>query len=96
MSEDIYQQIQHEIKQATNAFGISESVSNDISTAITTRLQRLLGKNTVYFPCLGNSEQRYAAIKADFNGRNHTEVCKKHGISRSTLYRALNDDKMIK
>lgn len=96
MSEDIYQQIQHEIRQVADAFGISESVSGDFSTAITNRLQRLLGKNTVYFPCLGNTEQRYAAIKADFNGRNHTEVCKKHGISRSTLYRAVNDEKMVK
>lgn len=35
--------------------------------------------------------QRYrrGAVLADFNGRNHKDVCRKHGISRQTLYRHL-------
>jgi len=29
------------------------------------------------------------AVRRSFNGRNHREVCRKHDISRRTLYRII-------
>ena len=88
-NNSIYRQIQQETEQAAQGFGIDTKLSRDISAAITNRLRTLFGNSTVYFPGLADQPERYAAIKRDFDGKNHNEVCKKHGISRSTLYRAL-------
>lgn len=89
-NETIYQQIQQEVEQAVQCFGVDSKLSGDMSTAITRRLQKLLGSSTVYFPVFLSRKERYAAIKKDFNGLdNHDEVCKKYGISRRTLYRAI-------
>lgn len=88
MNDDIYQQMHNEIEQAVQFFGVDCRVSADMSASITQRLQRLLRGNAVYFPEKPSTDQRYHAIRRDFTGDNHNEVCKKHGISRSTLYRA--------
>ena len=88
--DTIYQQIQREVEQAVRCFGIDFRVSGDISEAVTRKLQKMFCRNTVYFPLFTSKKERYAAIKRDFNGvDNHDEVCKKHGISRRTLYRAI-------
>lgn len=86
--ENIYQQLQEEVDQAVKSLGMDIDVKSELSKTITARLQRLLGGDTVYFPLL-NRKERNAAIRKDFTGANQNEVCKKYGISRSTLLRAL-------
>lgn len=89
-NDNFYQQIELEVQQAVQEFGLDNQLSGSMAAGITMRLQKLLCKNSIYFRIKVQSKQeRYAAIKRDFNGANHNEVCKKHGISRSTLYRAL-------
>lgn len=90
-NDNIYQQIGQEVQQAVQSLGLDNNLSCGVAEAITKRLQKLFGKNQIYFP--GSSKQDiYAQIRRDFKGDNHNEVCKKHGISRSTLYRALKTD----
>lgn len=88
-TDNIYEQIQHEVRQTVQCFGVGAGVSGDMSAAITARLQKLLGYNTIYFRGTASTAERYAAIRRDFNGVNHESVCKKYGITRRTLYRAL-------
>jgi len=88
-SDNIYQQIVGEVKRVAQHLGMDIRLSDSMALAITLRLQKLFGNNTVYFPRLASPEERRAAIRRDFDGKNHNEVCKKHGISRSTLYRAI-------
>jgi len=35
---------------------------------------------------------RNEAVLREFNGRNHREVCRRHGISKRTLYRILKGE----
>jgi Mor family transcriptional regulator len=92
--DGIYQQIQGEIHQTVRRLGVAADLSNDIAAAITARLQKLLGSSTVYFPGNRSPDQRYEAIRRDFDGRNHNAVCQKYNISLRTLYRALNRKKL--
>lgn len=42
-----------------------------------------------YVPKSGNKAQRDAEVWADFNGKNHQDVIRKHKISRRLLYSIL-------
>ncbi len=89
-NETIYQQIQREVEQAIQCFGIDFRLSGDISAAVTRKLQKRFGSSTVYFTeKTVSTEEHYAAIRRDFDGSNHDEVRKMHGISKRTLYRAI-------
>lgn len=52
-------------------------------------IQKTLGGCDVYIPA-NNTATRNQQILLMYNGRNHTEVCKKYGISLRTLYRVIN------
>ena len=96
-NDTVYRQIQQEVEQAAQGLGVDCHLSGDMAAAITYRLQMLFGSTTVYFPLFTSKKERYAAIKRDFNGvDNHDEVCKKHGISRRTLYRAVGNKSATK
>lgn len=43
----------------------------------------------LYIPKREIVASRDEAIRRDFNGRNHFEVMKKHGVSQRTLYRVI-------
>ncbi|TQE91142.1 MAG: DNA-binding protein, partial [Spiribacter salinus] len=51
-------------------------------------MQLSWGGARLYIPCKDRAA-RDAAIRAEFTGRNHDEVCRRHGISRRTLYRII-------
>lgn len=66
-------------------FGMEEALASCLAEAITRGLRARIGGQEVYVPAPGKRE-RDEAIRREFNGRNLTEVCAKHGISRSRLY----------
>lgn len=74
--------IEHVLQQAKidNAPQLAEQ--------ILTHLRKKFGSSEIYFP-VHDIEQRNTAIKVDFNGRNHAEICRKYHISLRTLYRIL-------
>jgi Mor family transcriptional regulator len=86
----IYKQIQQEVEQTVSGFCVDLKLSGDLSDAITERLKKLLGGNTLYFPARSTmtTKERYIAIAQDFNGRNKEAVCERYGIGHSTLRRA--------
>lgn len=73
------------IREAT---GLHERFAVEISDGILHRLQQRWGGDRIYIPSKDRAA-RDAAIRAAFDGRNHDEVCRRHGISRATLYRIL-------
>ena len=72
--------------------GMLEPFANQLAGAILEGLREdfggstIGGKGSVYIPAPDKSN-RNAAIRAEFNGTNAAEVCKKHGINKTTLYR---------
>lgn len=87
--DDIYSKIMHEITQSVLYFGLDAGLSTDISQAVTERLRKVLGKDTVYFP--EKHADRNAQIRAAYDGRNRKQVCEQFGISQATFYRAIGD-----
>ena len=59
-----------------------------IAGAVFKKLQTNWGGKELYIP-VRNSTPRNQAIRQQFNGRNHAEVCKTHNISLSHLYRII-------
>lgn len=89
MSDDIYSQIQQEIVESAAFLGLGVEISAGLSKSVIERLQKVLGKTTVYFP-EKNASARDALIKAEFNGANRDELMKKYGISsKATFYKAI-------
>ncbi len=52
------------------------------------RLQANWGGRDIYIP-VRDTASRNLAIRAEFNGRNHAEVCRQFDISLSHLYRII-------
>ena len=72
------------------ATGMHEQLATPIASAIVNEMRQRwggarLGRKDIYIPSPDKSK-RNAAIRAEFDGTNATEVCKKHGIRRSRLY----------
>lgn len=61
-----------------------EVISQD--EALVDGLRSRLGGGDVYIPAPDKSA-RNQAIRAEFNGRNMSEVCRRHGVKPSTVYR---------
>lgn len=68
------------------SIGFNDDLAEIIAEKLLVRLQRNWGGRDVYIPAQ-DSKERNQAIKNEFNGVNHVEVCKKYDISLSTLYR---------
>jgi Mor family transcriptional regulator len=67
-----------------------EETAAELSNTVLSRIIEKWGGSELYLPKRPNREKRYAEIKQDFTGVNHQAVCKKHGISLKTLYRAIS------
>lgn len=68
--------------------GLHGSQAIKTADALLRGLMERMGGQGIYIPTTPRSE-RHAAILMDFAGNNAAEVCAKHGISKSTLYRLL-------
>jgi Mor family transcriptional regulator len=64
---------------------VNESIATPIAEAVLDALRDEFAGRALYIPARSKAA-RNAAVLAEFNGRNHAEVCKKHDISRRTLY----------
>jgi Mor family transcriptional regulator len=71
-----------------DSIGLHDRIAAELAANVVKRLQAAWGGKEIYIPA-PDSKERNALIKADFNGKNHVEVCKKHGISLRTLYRVI-------
>ena len=86
-NEDAAATLQMEVTEIVRAeIGYNEAFASSIASAIVRGLRRKLGGQEVYIPAPDRSE-RDAAIRREFNGTNLAEVCQRHGVSKSTVYR---------
>jgi len=74
-----------DIRAVLVELGHTEHSARDMARALFGGLQRLRGGMEHYIPA-EDRELRDAAIRAEFNGRNRDEVCRKFGIGKSQLY----------
>jgi Mor family transcriptional regulator len=79
--EDLINALADELSDCEQAQAIADQV-------IATIKSKWAG-NTIYIPANKKTDEK-AAIKAAFNGTNHYKICKQFGISRSKLYRIIN------
>jgi len=79
------------MKQAMNQFGIPPDKTEAVATHLEQFIRRSLSGDKVYIPSGRRTsiERRNHEIRQVFNGRNHDALCRRFGISKSTLYRIL-------
>lgn len=70
--------------------GLNEGFASQFAARILDGLRKRLGGKEVYIPA-EDRQARDAAIRADYNGRNRQEVCRKYGISRTRLYEIIGE-----
>ncbi len=63
-------------------------LSKESSSRIELAIRSEFGGDAIYI-ARRNSSARHELVCRDFNGRNRDEVCRRHGISRSTFYELL-------
>lgn len=63
-----------------------EALINRLAAALVDGLRSRLGGADVYIPAPDKSA-RNAAIRAEFNGRNMQEICRRYDVKPSTVYR---------
>lgn len=67
------------------AFRMDEALASALADAITQGLRSKLGGQDIYIPA-PDKRTRDDAIRREFNGRNLSDICRKHRISRSRMY----------
>lgn len=75
-----------------NALNIKESEATVLTKKILNSLRDRIGGKEFYIP-RSDKSKRTEEIAKEFNGTNLTEVCKKHGVTKSTVYRAMSRQK---
>lgn len=67
--------------------GVESEIAKMVAVEILAVFRAHFGGSEVYVPRPARYDE--SAVLRDFNGRNHDEVIKKHGIHRATLWRVL-------
>ena len=75
------------IRIIRSALGLPETVAVPIADELAKGLSNEMGG--LYITKREIRATRDDAVRRDFTGRNHREVCRKHDISRRTLYRII-------
>ena len=70
----------------TRKIGIIESIAIPIAEAVLDAFREHYAGREIYIPAK-RKEARNEAILSEFNGRNHKELGKKHGLGRAQIYR---------
>lgn len=76
------------VRALRDQFGMSEKVA----VLVLAEISAWSGNGYKNSLCITSSEVRELKVEAvlhDFNGRNHGEVMRKHGLSQRTLYRII-------
>lgn len=71
-----------------DGIGLHDHIAGKLAADVMKKLQGHWGGREIYIP-VADSEERNAAVRAEFNSRNHADICRKHKISLRTLYRIL-------
>lgn len=88
---DAYVHLLHELTAVIrDDVGMGEMLAMQFADVICCGLARRNPGTHVYIPSVSSQERDALelAIAAEFNGRNIDAVCRRFGVSRSTVYRA--------
>lgn len=75
------------VRVIRESLGLPETVAVPMADELARGLQQLMGG--LYVPARELRETRDAAVRREFNGRNHDDIMRRHDISRATLYRII-------
>ena len=86
IAEDSAVMLQYEVTAIVREeIGMTEHFASQIAEAIVRGLRKRFSAQEVYIPAPSKTE-RNAAVRREFNGQNRDAICRKFGISRTTLY----------
>lgn len=86
--EDAALQLEREFVQIVREeIGMTEQLASGFAQALVAGLRRRMGGSELWIPAPSRSD-RDAAIRRDFDGTNLSEVMRRYGVGRSTVYRA--------
>ena len=90
-SEVNFEQMQLDFEIVILRFGTAQPVAADMATALLAVFRRQNQGTSVYFSVATAKEhqEKKAKFRAEFNGKNRTELCKKYDISKRTSFRWL-------
>ena len=92
MTTETTQYLQWKIEAVIRQSGyVRPEYAADLMQLVVDGLREDFGGQQVYFPMI-DKRKRNQAIKKSFNGANHYEICRKYGISHSTLKRIIASD----
>ena len=86
---DILEQLHMEVRAVVDEEGLDPERANRAAARVVERFCHVYAGNRIYVPINKQASKRREVLE-DFNGSNHDEVCRKHRITRRTLYRYLN------
>lgn len=88
---DAYLHLLHELTATIrDEVGMGEALAMQFADVICSGLARRNPGTYIYVPAASRMERRalYSAIANEFNGRNLDEVCRRYGVSKTTVYKA--------
>lgn len=89
MADQLRSMIAETIKEITAA--LPPALALQAADGVLETLRQELGGTQLYINATDRIDRE--AVKADFMGNNHQNVCRKHNISKATLYRIIGHKK---
>jgi Mor family transcriptional regulator len=90
MTVNAIEHIKQAVNQAALNFGLAEPIANDLALQTAQKIMKAIGGSAHYIP-KKDLYERNEKIKAEFSGKNKSQLCKKYAISNSTMWRILNE-----
>jgi Mor family transcriptional regulator len=81
--------LHEEVRTEVTEAGLDPDKADRAAARVVERFCHVYAGNRVYVPINKQASKRREVLE-DFDGTNHDEVCRKHRITRRTLYRYLN------
>lgn len=78
------------VRVIRESLGLPESIAVPMADHLASGMSRKWGGTYIPVSAIVR-EARNAAILRDFTGANHTEVMRRHNVSRTSLYRILGE-----
>ena len=86
--DDFVEELRQLAEQLAEQHGLTPSAARIMAASLSEKVRERYACDRPYIKTNRKDSIREKVL-ADFNGRNHSKVCRKYGIHRATLYRYL-------